>query len=142
MLLTRRDPFALSIEPFSDLFGTLGPMDPFRTANRATLPMEVWEGEKEFHVAVEIPGAKKEHISVSVDGSLLTVEAELKPWKGPQEDQLVARHSDRLTGKITRTIDLGFPVERDNAQAKYVDGVLMLTLPKAEAAMPKRLEIH
>lgn len=89
----------------------------------------------------ELPGVKKEDISVSIDGREVAVSAEMKYEKDVKDGDTVLR-SERRYGKIQRAFSLGQEVDEATAQAKYTDGVLELTLPKKAAAAAKRLAVH
>ena len=107
----------------------------------APLRLEVSETEKEYRVVAEMPGVRKEDINVSINGNEVTISAEVKNEKEAKEGDRTLR-SERFYGKLHRAFTLEHPVEEANAQARYVDGVLELTLPKSEAAMPKRISVH
>jgi HSP20 family protein len=103
--------------------------------------MDIIENDKEYRVLAEIPGVKKEDISVTVNGNEVSISAEVKNEKEAKEDTRVL-HSERYYGKVQRTFTLEHEIDQANAVAKYADGVLELTLPKAAAANAKRLTVH
>ena len=112
-----------------------------REAAPAQFRMDVSENEREYQVLAEMPGLKKDEISISINGSEVSVSAELKHEKDVKKDDTVLR-SERYFGKIQRAFTLGHEVDHANAQAKYTDGVLQLTLPKKTAAAVKKLAVH
>ena len=103
--------------------------------------MDVTENDKEYQVLAELPGVKKEEISITINGNEVAVSAEVKHEKEVRNGETVLR-AERYFGKIQRTFALGQEVDEATAQAKYNDGVLELTLPKKTAAAAKRLAVH
>ena len=115
------------------------------TETRAPAPtqfrMDVTENDQEYQVLAELPGVKKEEISVTINGNEVAVSAEVKHEKDVETGETVLR-AERYYGKIQRAFALGQEVDEATAQAKYNDGVLELTLPKKTVAAAKRLEVH
>jgi HSP20 family protein len=103
--------------------------------------MDVSENDKEYQVLAELPGVKKEEISVTINGNQVSVSAEVKHEKDVTNGGTVIR-AERYFGKIQRAFALGQEVDEASAQAKYSDGVLELTLPKKTAAAAKKLAVH
>src|SRR5256714_14863121 len=103
--------------------------------------MDVTENDKEYRVLAELPGVKKEDISITINGHEVAVSAELKYETDVKNGDTVLR-SERYYGKSQRAFTLGQEVDDATAQAKYTDGVLELTLPKKAAAAAKRLVVH
>ena len=102
-----------------------------------TPAFDVSETEKELIVKAEVPGMDKKDIHINLSDGLLTIKGEKK-----QEKKNENYHSvERRYGMFSRTIRLPFEVEADKVDATYKDGVLKVTLPKSEAAKPKKIEI-
>ena len=112
-----------------------------REAAPAQFRMDVSENDRQYQVLAEMPGLKKEDISITINGNEVSVSAELKQEKDAANGDSVLR-SERYFGKIQRAFSLGHEVDQENAQAKYTDGVLQLTLPKKTAAALKKLAVH
>ena len=91
-------------------------------------------------MTAEIPGVKKEDIKVSIDGNQVALSAEVKREKEEKEGEKVLR-SERYHGRVARTLLLDDSVDQANASARYENGVLELTLPKAQQSVSKLLEI-
>ena len=127
---------------FDDLFRGFF-MRPIRLEGgpEVQIKMDVKEDDKAYTVHAEIPGVKKDDIHVSIDGNQVSISAEVKNEKEVKEGEKVLR-SERYYGKVSRSFTLGGDVDEAAAQAKYEDGVLLLTLPKKAASKAKRLEIR
>lgn len=108
---------------------------------RDAIRMDVMENDTEYQVLAEMPGVKKEEISITIDGNQVAVSAEVKRERDVENGGTVLR-AERYYGKIERAFALGQEVDEANAQAKYSDGVLELTLPKKTVAAAKRLAVH
>lgn len=105
------------------------------------LKMDVSEDDKAYTVHAEMPGVKKEDISVSIDGSQVVISAEVENEKEVKEGGKVLR-SERYFGRVSRTFALPQDVDEDTAQAKYSNGVLELLLPKRTAAKTRSITIQ
>jgi HSP20 family protein len=112
-----------------------------RAAAPAQFRMDVTENEKEYQVLAELPGVKKEEISITINGNEVAVSAEVKQEKVLKNGDTVLC-AERFYGTIKRAFSLGQEVDEASAQARYNDGVLELTLPKKTAAAAKRLAVH
>lgn len=112
-----------------------------RAAAPAQFRMDVTENDKEYQVLAELPGVKKEEISITINGNEVAVSAEVKQERVLKNGDTVLR-AERFYGTIQRAFSLGQEVDEASAQAKYNDGVLELTLPKKAAAAGKRLAVH
>jgi len=112
-----------------------------RPAQPAQFRMDVTEDDKEYRVLAEMPGVKKEEISITINGNEVSVSAEVKQEKVVKDGDTVLC-AERSYGTIKRAFSLGQEVDEALAQAKYSEGVLELTLPKKTAAAAKRLAVH
>ena len=139
--LTRYSPFN---ERFDDLFNGFfvrpAALDD-QTQPRVTIRMDVTEDDKAYKVHAEVPGAKKEDVHVTIDGNQIAISAEATTRKEQKEGEKVLR-SERSYGKAYRAFTLAQEVDEASAEAKYIDGVLELTLPKKAAAAATRLSIQ
>jgi HSP20 family protein len=102
--------------------------------------LDVSEDEKAYRVSAELPGVKREDIKVSIDGSEVSISAEVKQEKEEKKGEQVI-HSERYYGSVSRSFTLAQPVDEASAEAKYENGVLKLTLPKKAGSGAKRLTI-
>lgn len=136
--LARWDPFK-AIAPFESLFEIPTLFRPIRASSFAGPRMDVAETDNAYQLAVELPGVKKEAIQVSVYENDVTISAELA---APEEGNTEWLLRERGYGKFSRTIALPEAVDDAASEARYSDGVLMLTLKKKSASQQKRLAIH
>lgn len=102
--------------------------------------LDVKEDDKAYKVRAEIPGVKKEDIHVDVEGSHVSVRAEVKAEKEQKEGEKVI-YSECSYGMVSRGFDLPTDVDAQGAKAEYKDGVLNLTLPKKAGAQTRRISI-
>jgi HSP20 family protein len=102
---------------------------------------DIAETDKAFTVHAELPGVKKEDIHVSIDGDQVAISAQVQREKEVKDGERVLR-SERYSGKFYRAFALGSVIDEDNVNARYVDGVLELTLPKKAAAAARRITIQ
>lgn len=121
---------------FGDFFGPVGATAA--TSGRLFPALNVWEKDDTLFVEAEVPGLKTDDLDISVIGGQLVI----KGRRADFEEQGVAFHRrERGVGEFTRTIELPIDVNADDVQAKLNDGVLLLTLPKAEAAKPRKIQV-
>ena len=119
--------------PFADLTGEHGFLRIWNPA------VDVYEDKDNVFVKAELPGMKKEEIEVSLHDGSLSISGERKSEK-KSEDAGTYR-SERFAGRFHRTLTLPSQVKADAVTANYQDGVLTITLPKAEEAKTKQIEV-
>jgi HSP20 family protein len=102
-------------------------------------PVNVWEDENAFDVEAELPGLKQEQLHISVaNRTELTIQGE----RSADERLKGTWHRrERGFGKFQRALTLPVPVDPDKVEARLENGVLHLTLPKAEEARPRRITV-
>jgi HSP20 family protein len=111
---------------------------PSREPRRYPL-INLLEDKDNFYVEALTPGVDPQSMSVTATQNRLTLSGE----KGGVGDiKLEAFHrSERASGKFVRTVDLPGEIDETQIQAKYKDGLLVVTLPKAEKAKPKQISV-
>ena len=99
------------------------------------------EGENAYHVEVDLPGVKKEDISVDVKDNIITISGERKTKEEVKEDDYYKVESSY--GKFERSFTLPENVDAENIHAESQDGVLEVIIPKLEKVeeKPKKIEI-
>jgi HSP20 family protein len=103
------------------------------------LPLDVMETTDNYMVKASIPGLNLEEVEIIFDDNALTIKGELKAEM--QEEGAKYHLRERRTGTFSRSIKFPVQIESDAIEANYDNGVLTLTLPKAEAVKPKKIEV-
>jgi HSP20 family protein len=145
--LMRIDPFRdiARFDPFRDIDDLFRDFSPsvWRNAEQAPrMRMDVTENEKEYIVKAEIPGVQKEDIKVAVNGSQVSLTAEVKQENKVGGGNTGALRSERYFGQLQRSFTLPQEVDDEQAEARYENGVLQLTLPKKVGTGGKQLAIQ
>lgn len=121
--------------------------DPFRQFDRAFrsferqtwMPMDAVRHEHHVELRFDMPGVAPESIDVEVERNVLTVRAE-RSWSPAEGSEVLAQ--ERPQGAVTRQVMLGDALDTDRLEASYDAGVLTLSIPVAEQAKPRKVEIH
>jgi HSP20 family protein len=112
----------------------------FETPLRAWAPaLDVQEDKDKFTVNLELPGLKREDISVQLEDGQLTISGERKAATIVEGTEV--HRQERFYGKFSRVLTLPTTVVSGQVKAGYKDGILTVTLPKAEAAKPKQIDV-
>jgi HSP20 family protein len=129
MLLRTTDPFRDLDRLTQQFFGT--------TNRPAVMPMDAWREGDRFVIEFDLPGIARESIDLDVERNVLTVRAERVARNGDWE--MLA--SERPRGVFSRQLVLGDNLDLDRIEAAYEGGVLRLTVPVAEKAKPRKIEV-
>lgn len=146
-LPTRWNPLrqANLLDPFvdlEDLLQGLGARSLSRGYDRTLeMRMDVQEDDQAYRVTVDVPGVRKEDIDVAVEGTQVTISAEVKRQE-QKEDKSKELHSERFYGKAFRSFSLPNEVDSTKSEASYDGGVLRLTLPKKSDSQSRHLSIN
>lgn len=144
--LTRWDPFTemARFDPFGDMndyFKGFMLRPVFHGVEaEPEIKLEISEADKAYTVKADVPGVKKDDIQVSIDGSRVSISAEVKREKEEKEGKKLVR-SERYYGKQFRSFTLAHDIDEAKAEAEYSDGVLKLTLPKKPGSESRKLAI-
>lgn len=122
--------------------------DPWRERDRWTqllgtrarptvMPVDAWREGDQFIVEFDLPGVADESLDLDVERNELTVRAERPEWEAERE----MLSAERPRGVFSRQLFLGEGLDTHRIEASYQDGVLRLTIPLAEAAKPRRIEV-
>lgn len=138
-------------EPFSELMSLRDAMDrlfeesfvrPSRLLGMpaaGTVPVDMYQQDGNLVVKAPIPGVKPEDLDITVVGDTLTIKGETKEEKEVKEENVIRR--ERRFGAFSRSVSLPSPVDTSKANATFENGVLTLTLPIAEEAKPKTIQV-
>jgi HSP20 family protein len=125
--------------------------DPFREMDRIaqmaateaaqtprSFPLDAYRRGEEFIVQFDLPGVDASSIDLTVERNVLTVKGERR-FQREENDEVIA--AERPQGVFTRQLFLGDTLDGERIKAEYRDGVLSLTIPVAERAKPRKVEI-
>jgi HSP20 family protein len=119
---------------------------PFAELSRGNQLLSVWnpaidlyESADDIIVNAELPGMKKQEIDVSLHDGALSISGERK--REEKFEDAETYRSERFVGRFHRSVTLPTPVKSEQVKAQYKDGILTITLPKAEEAKPKQIEV-
>lgn len=113
------------------------------TTNRVWVPaLDVVEKKDAYVVVAELPGVSQPNVELSFEQNVLTIRGEKHSAFGTSKDgELRVYASERVTGTFERSIRLPEFVDGEEISAELRDGVLTVTIPKATAAHPRRIEV-
>jgi len=138
-------------EPFRDMMtlrdamermfeeGFVRPPVPFGPWAEAGMAVDMYETDDNVVIKTAVPGVKADDIDVSITGDTLTIKAETKEDEEIKRENYLRR--ERRYGSYCRSVTLPGGLKTDEAEADYSDGILTLTLPKAEEVKPKSIEV-
>ncbi len=101
--------------------------------------LDVHDSANEFVVTVELPGMKKDEIGITLHDGVLSISGERKLEREKKDGETF--RSERSFGKFQRNVTLPAAVDGTKVSATYKDGILTVTLPKAEEAKPKQIAV-
>ncbi len=129
-MLMRSDPFRDLDRLAQQMLGT--------AAHPAVMPMDAWRDGDEFVVELDLPGIDTKSLDLDIERNVVTVRAE-RAELDPGRAMLAA---ERARGMFSRQLFLGDGLDTDHIRADYTDGVLRLSIPVAEQAKPRKIEIE
>ncbi len=121
--------------------------DPFRELDRFTqqltparqwMPMDAYRKDEHVYVHFDLPGVDPDSIELTVERNSLSVSAE-RSWYYADTIEVLA--SERPQGKVSRQLILGENLDLDHLEVNYDKGVLTLTIPVAESAKPRKVQV-
>lgn len=130
-MLLRWDPFRELDRTFDDLVGRMGTARP-------ALPFDAVRRGDSLVVSVDLPGVPADAIDLTVERNVLTIKAD-RVHDRREDDEVLA--SERRYGTFTRQLFLGDNVDMSRITADHSDGVLTITIPIAETARARKVEI-
>jgi HSP20 family protein len=143
MVIRMRDPFetlhavqrAMESAQRSDWFGTL-------TTGRGAYPsINAFRHGDDFVLVTELPGVKKEDLSIEVKGDTIRIQGKKTIDYGPEAGSSVHRR-ERAAGQFDRTLTLPAQIDASKVTAEYRDGVLAVKLPRAESDKARSVAIN
>jgi HSP20 family protein len=110
-----------------------------RGGQAASLALDVAEKDDAYVVKASLPGVNPEEVEITLTDNVLTIRGETKEDKDIKQENYRLR--ERRFGSFARSVTLPNPVNADQIEAVNENGVLTLTLPKAESVKPRKIEV-
>ena len=112
--------------------------DPARTVRHYRPNVDIIERADELTVYADMPGATADGININFENGTLTIHGKVKPRQHDDTDYLLREYG---IGDFYRTFQVSEAIDSDRMTADYADGVLVLHLPKVEAAKPRKIAV-
>ena len=103
------------------------------------LPLDMYQTDNDVVVKASLPGIKPEEVDIAITGNMLTIKGEHKEEREEKGKDYLRK--ERSYGSFSRSVLVPVSVQADKAEAVFENGVLTLTLPKAEEIKPKQIKI-
>ena len=132
----------MRFEPFGDPFRAFDRLTSQLVSGRRTpmgMPMDVWQADDGYHVALDLPGIDPGSVEITCERNVLTIRANRSAEYEEGHNVLLA---ERPQGTFTRQLQVGDALDTGKVTATYDNGVLMLIIPVAESAQPRRIEVQ
>jgi HSP20 family protein len=120
-------------QPFSELMSLRQAMDRLFEA------LDIYQTTSEIVVKAALPGLKPEDVSVDITGETLTIRGESKVQKESKKEDYL--YQERRYGAFSRSVELPSGLKTDKSEAALDDGILTITIPKAEEVKPKKINV-
>ena len=144
MTMMRWEPFRemMSLRNAMDrLFeeGVVRPVRLWPELERGELSLDMYQTANDLIIKAALPGVKPEEVDISITGDMLTIKGEHKVEQEAKQENYF--YKERRYGTFSRSIIIPVQVKSEKAEAVFENGVLTLTLPKAEAVKPKQIKV-
>jgi HSP20 family protein len=130
-MLIRFDPFREVDRLADEVWGG-------RRPQRASMPVDLYRDGDRFVALVDLPGVSPETIDITAEKNVLTIKAERSESRSEGTESLV---TERRSGTFFRQLRLGDGLDVERVEATYENGVLRVTIPVAEKALPRRIQV-
>lgn len=141
-----RDPFDAAFLTLREAMDRLFDQAFMRSAGFATpgvgMPMNIYELPDRYQVVVLMPGVRPESLEVQTIGSSLIIRGEIASPEIEKEKNAAALRCEWTGGRFSRTIEFGDPIDAEHIDARLENGVLYLTVPKAESVRPRVIKVQ
>jgi len=122
---------------FDEAFG--GVVAAPRNGGTLTLPVDIRQSDEAYVIEASVPGFAPDDVEVTVDQNVLTIRGNRNQESEEKRDGWVRR--ERRTGSVYRQVQLPAEVRADEITAAFENGVLTVTVPRAQKAQPKRIPV-
>lgn len=132
------NPFREFEDRFGRVFAGL-PVDPEWNVGAFSPAIDVHEDENQYTITADLPGVKKEDLTLTVIDNVVTIKGERK--QAAEKKEKGYHRIERSYGSFSRGFQIPGGVDADKVEAKFEHGVLSISLPKPEAAKPRNIEV-
>ena len=112
----------------------------YQSESQVFPPLNIYEDSDAIFITAEVAGVVTENIDISVEGETLTITGERKSL--PREEKSSFHRREIETGKFSRAVALPTKINLDGVSARLQDGILAISLPKAEEVKPKKIAVN
>jgi HSP20 family protein len=127
----------MSLDPFDEVDQAWD--DDFLTTG-ARVDLDVYQDQSNVIVETEIPGVKPEEVNITVENDILTISGNKQDKKEVKREDYYRK--EMRSGSFSRSVMLPMQVKNDQAKARFKDGVLKITLPKADETKSRKIKIE
>ena len=103
------------------------------------MPVDTYQTDNELVIKAALPGVKPEEVDISITADTVTIKGEVKAEEEVKQENYLFR--ERSFGSFSRSITIPDSLQSDKAEASFKNGILTLTIPKAEEAKPKTIKV-
>ena len=114
---------------------------PAKTVATFAPAVDVFETDAAFRIVADLPGSNAGEIAIDIHDGVLTLNAPVRR-RGPSGEKARALSCENPIGDFRRSFRVGDAVDTQGVSADYTQGVLTITLPKAQSARPRRVEVR
>ena len=104
------------------------------------VPVDLWETKDAYHLRADLPGLAAEDIEINATADTFAITGEMKPTTDVTNEGWLRQ--ERRYGKFARSFTLPMQIDPNKVEAKFLNGVLELALPKAENVKPRSIKIN
>ncbi len=113
--------------------------EPTKPGRQFIPSVDIYETEGAVMLRADMPGVDKSGVSIDLEKGVLTINGTMDGDEDPSERVLLKEYE---TGHYMRRFTISEAIDQEKIEAKIVDGVLTLVLPKIEPAKPRKIEVH
>ena len=124
---------------FTDSFGRTGQPHSVGAVGEGYVPLDIYQTDKEWVIRAAVPGVEPSSVDLTFDGGQISIKGEIKPPADARPENYWLR--ENFYGPFNRQVTLPEDALGDQARAQFVNGLLILTVPKAQPAKPNSVKI-